>query len=137
MLVNDRVISREFYFRETPHARSFAKIKPLRKFPNLQYSSGTIQEVLSEGNPYHPSFLCILGNFPFFCRLLIFSKFTFSKISFRKPSECQIFWIQIRPGKMSCLTWIQTVCISYKQTLKVITFTCRQTVNSLHTSVIC
>ena len=31
------VISRGFYFRETPHPRSFAKIKPSRNFPNLQY----------------------------------------------------------------------------------------------------
>ena len=32
--VNDRAISRGFYFHETSHIRSFAKIKPSRKFPN-------------------------------------------------------------------------------------------------------
>ena len=32
--VNDRVI---FLFREDLHMRSFAKIKPSRKYPNLQY----------------------------------------------------------------------------------------------------
>ena len=31
-------ISRGFYFRETPLLRSFVKIKPSRKLPNLQYS---------------------------------------------------------------------------------------------------
>ena len=36
----DKVIlpfSRGFYFHETSHMRSFAKIKSSRKFPNLQY----------------------------------------------------------------------------------------------------
>ena len=39
--VNDRMISpfREYFiFQETSHMRSFAKIKPLRKFPNQQYT---------------------------------------------------------------------------------------------------
>ena len=38
--VNDRLIStfrEEFYCHETSHMRSCAKIKPSRKFPNLQY----------------------------------------------------------------------------------------------------
>ena len=35
--VNERVISPGFYFHETSHMRSFAKIKPSRKFTNLQY----------------------------------------------------------------------------------------------------
>ena len=34
---SDFGISREFYFHETSHMQSFMKIKPLRKFPNLQY----------------------------------------------------------------------------------------------------
>ena len=34
--VVDRVISRGFYFYETTHMRSLAKIKPSRKFSNLQ-----------------------------------------------------------------------------------------------------
>ena len=33
----DLIISRGFYFHETSHMRSFAKIKPSRKFLNLQY----------------------------------------------------------------------------------------------------
>ena len=36
---SDFAISREFYFHEISHMRSFAKIKPSRKFPNLQYQS--------------------------------------------------------------------------------------------------
>ena len=32
------VISRGFYFHKTSHMRSFAKIKPSLKFPNLQYN---------------------------------------------------------------------------------------------------
>ena len=35
--VMDRVISRGFYFHENLHMQSFAKIKPSRKFPILQY----------------------------------------------------------------------------------------------------
>ena len=38
--VVERVVSpflRGFYFHETSHIRSFAKIKPSLKFPNLQY----------------------------------------------------------------------------------------------------
>ena len=41
--VNDRVISafrEDFIFHETSHMRSFAKIKPSRKFPNLQNTCG-------------------------------------------------------------------------------------------------
>ena len=34
---SDFAISRGFYFHETSHMRSFAKIKSSRKFPNLQY----------------------------------------------------------------------------------------------------
>ena len=36
---SDFAISRGFYFHETSHMRSFAKIKSSRKFPNLQYMS--------------------------------------------------------------------------------------------------
>ena len=37
--LNDRVISPfpdDFFFHETSHMRRFAKINPLRKYPNLQ-----------------------------------------------------------------------------------------------------
>ena len=37
---SDFAISREFYYHEASHIRSFAKIKPSRKFPNLQYLNG-------------------------------------------------------------------------------------------------
>ena len=36
--VNNIMISQGFYFHETSHMRSFAKIKPSQKFPNLQYT---------------------------------------------------------------------------------------------------
>ena len=36
---SDFAISRGFYFHETSHMRSFAKIKPSQKFPNYQYWS--------------------------------------------------------------------------------------------------
>ena len=45
--VNDKsdfVISQGFYFDETSHMRSLAKIKPSRKFPNLQYQQVSIKE---------------------------------------------------------------------------------------------
>ena len=35
---SDFVILRGFYFHKTSKIRSFAKIKPLRKFLNLQYA---------------------------------------------------------------------------------------------------
>ena len=34
---SDFVVSRGFYFSETSHTRSFANIKPSRKYLNLQY----------------------------------------------------------------------------------------------------
>ena len=37
---HDLCISRGFYFHDTSHMRSFAKIKPSRKFPNLQNTCG-------------------------------------------------------------------------------------------------
>ena len=37
--LSDFVISRGIYYRATSHMRSFAKIKPSRKIPNLQYGS--------------------------------------------------------------------------------------------------
>ena len=33
------MISGGLYFHETSHMQSFAKIKPSRKFPNLQYTT--------------------------------------------------------------------------------------------------
>ena len=32
------------------------------------------------------------------------------------PSECQTFWIQIRPDVLPGLIWVQTVCKGYEQT---------------------
>ena len=34
-------------------------------------------------------------------------------------NECQAVWIQIRPGILSGLIWVQTVCKSYRQTTVV------------------
>ena len=31
------------------------------------------------------------------------------------PSECQAFWIQIRPDVLSGLIWVLTVCKGYQQ----------------------
>ena len=41
----------------------------------------------------------------------------FRTILSRKPSECQIAWIQIRPDILSGLIWVQTTCIceNYQQ----------------------
>ena len=60
--------------------------------------------------------ICSLGNFEFFCHLLIFSKSTFSKNSFRNifrvsnsldPDQAQ--------SKTSGLVWVQTACKGYQQ----------------------
>ena len=73
--------------------------------------------------------LCMLGNFAcLFCRLLIFfQNIIFQKI-FKEYHQCQTVWIQIRPGILSGLIWIQTVCTDYQQTTKVATS--RQRVNA-------
>ena len=56
----------------------------------------------------------MLGNI-LFCGLLIFSKLAVSKYSFRKSSECQTVWIQIRPDILLGLIWVQSACKSYQQ----------------------
>ena len=68
-----------------------------------------------------PIHFCPLGHFSqFFFRLLIFFKIDFyKKMISRIPSECQTFWIQIRPNVMSGLIWVQTVCKNYQQTTLV------------------
>ena len=51
--------------------------------------------------------LCMLGKFfKIYCRLLSFFKITF----FKKSSECQTVWNQIRPDILSGLIWVQAVC---------------------------
>ena len=48
------------------------------------------------------------GNFTcFFCHLMIF----FKKL-FKKYSQCQTVWIQIRPDILSALIWVQTAKLS-------------------------
>ena len=32
---------------------------------------------------------------------------------------CQTDWVQIRPDVLSCLIWVQSVCIGYEQTTLV------------------
>ena len=51
-----------------------------------------------------------------FCRLLIFSKLTFSRKNSGTLSEYQVVWIQIRTDILSVLIWVQTVCKGYQQT---------------------
>ena len=52
-----------------------------------------------------------------FCRLLIFFKINFFKnITSGIPSKCQTVCIQIRPGVLSGLIWVQTICKGYQQT---------------------
>ena len=45
-----------------------------------------------------------------------FSNSAFLKIPSGIPSECQIVLVQIRPGVLLGLIWVQTVCKSYQQT---------------------
>ena len=68
--------------------------------------------------------LCMLANFACFfviCGFLF--KLTFSKKKNLSgiPSECQTVWIQIRPNILLGLIRVQTVCIGYQLTTKVIT----------------
>ena len=65
---SDIDIARGLYFRETTHPHSFAKIKPSRKFPNLQYAG------LSE--PYSLFYLL------YFYLLFYFYSFIFFKFIF-------------------------------------------------------
>ena len=39
--------------------------------------------------------------------------------NFSQKSQCQTFWIQIRPKVLSDLIWVQTVCKGYEQTTLV------------------
>ena len=56
----------------------------------------------------------------FFCILLIFFKVIFEKKTHSGiQSECQTFFIHIRPDVLSGLTWVQTVCKGYQQTILV------------------
>ena len=67
--------------------------------------------------------LCMLGNFAcFFVVCGYFFKLTFlQKYLSGIPSECQTVWIQIKPGVLPGLIWVQTVCKGYQQTTKVAT----------------
>ena len=59
----------------------------------------------------------MLGNFSCFCcRLLIFSRLTFSKKNLSGTlTECQTGWIQIRAYILSVLFWVLTLCKGYQQ----------------------
>ena len=39
--------------------------------------------------------------------------------NFSQKSQCQTFWIQIRPSVLSDLIWVQTVLKGYEQTTLV------------------
>ena len=74
------------------------------------------------------STLCILGDFCMvFCRPFFLITFFFHKKKKKKSnlsgirSECQAVWIQIRPDVLSGLIAVQTVCIGYMLTTKVVT----------------
>ena len=73
-----------------------------------QYSASYLFIALVVCQDHQPDFLFIFNAsweilHVFFCRLLIFSKSTFFKSSFRKSSECQTVWIQIKPDILSGL----------------------------------
>ena len=68
---SDFAISRGFYFHETSHMQSFAKIKSSRKFPNLQYFKVT-------GTPWVGLFVLI--------RI-----FLFPILNGRRTGNCDIF----------------------------------------------
>ena len=64
----DFAISRGFYFLETSHPRKFAKMKPLRKFPNLQWNFFQSQKSLNSAFYCMYMYFLACGNF---CGLLI------------------------------------------------------------------
>ena len=51
---SDFAISQGFNFHETSHMRSFAKIKSLQKFPNLQYMILVLATLKSSQGSYEP-----------------------------------------------------------------------------------
>ena len=55
--------------------------------------------------------------FVLFCSVLIFSKSTLAKNYFRDTVSVKYLtvWIQIRPGILSGLIWVQTVCKGYER----------------------
>ena len=65
------------------------------------------------------NFACFFFFFFFFLSSDFFQNQHFGKILSGIPSECQTVWIQIRPGILSGLIWLQTVCKAYQQTAKV------------------
>ena len=64
---------------------------------------------LCTGKLPHGKFFMLL------CRLLIFSKSTFSKKFLGIQSECRTVWIQMSSDILSCLILVHTVCKSYQQ----------------------
>ena len=117
----------------------FTKIKPLQKFPNLQYLiviefyTRAYLRISIRVHAYNSAppveFLklltlifgrknCTLGNFSYF---VVVCWFFFFKINFFEknlsgvPSDCQTDWIQIRPDILSSLIWVQSVCKVYQQ----------------------
>ena len=62
--------------------------------------------------------LCMLGNFScFFCRLLLFSKLTFQRNSFRNTIRVANS-LDPDQARHSGLIWVQTVCKDYQQMTK-------------------
>ena len=69
---SDSAISRGFYFHETSHMRSFAKFKPSRKFPNLQYIADMCDDRM--------------GNMSIFCASVVYwyGPYTYIETYFQK-----------------------------------------------------
>ena len=59
-------------------------------------------------------FACWVILHAFCCLLIFFQNQCFLKFISGLTLECQTVWIQIRPDKMSGLTWFQTVCKGYQ-----------------------
>ena len=57
--------------------------------------------------------------FMLFCRLLIFSKSSFSKNSFRNTIRVSNSLVPDQTDVLSGLIWVQTVCICYQQMTQV------------------
>ena len=92
---------------------SLVLVKPSKTRP---YITERLLMGLKESNQTkqtkHP--FCLLSSVVvFFFKINFFEKF------FQEYNKCQTVWIQIRPGILLGLIWVQTVCKSYQQTTLV------------------
>ena len=77
---------------------------------------------------YNPLFFYGSQRRVFACWVILHAFFSSADISYKQlfeknisglPSECRIFWIQIKPDVLSGLIWAQTVCKCKQQTTNV------------------